>query len=131
MNIKSSNDSSNDQHNGESRDLKWEEFRKPPSIPRKYRGSLQYWSGSPEKSQSYQPAFNVGPSSARQRNAVSMAFSWRADDGPIKAVFGSSIPQLTKKNVIRVGPPLTKLSGSAHAFPLILVRFALGLKHII
>ena len=23
-----------------------------------------------------------GPSSARQRNAISMAFRWRADDGP-------------------------------------------------
>ena len=33
------------------------------------------------------PAFNVGPSSARQRNAISMEFRWRADDGPIKAVF--------------------------------------------
>ena len=33
----------------------------------------QYWSGSPEKSQSYKctsPAFNVGPPSARQRNAM-------------------------------------------------------------
>ena len=63
------------------------------------------------------PAFNVGPSSARQRNAISMAFNWRADDGPIKAVFGSSIPhqlKKQKKNVIKFGPPLTKLSGSAH-----------------
>ena len=29
------------------------------------------------------PAFNVGPSSARQRNAILMAFRWRADDGPL------------------------------------------------
>ena len=28
------------------------------------------------------PAFNVGPSSARQRDAILMAFRWRADDGP-------------------------------------------------
>ena len=24
----------------------------------------------------------IGPSSARQRNAIEMAFCWRADDGP-------------------------------------------------
>ena len=29
------------------------------------------------------PAFNVGPSSARQRNAILMAFRWRADGGPL------------------------------------------------
>ena len=33
------------------------------------------------------PAFNVGPSSARQRNAISMAFRWRVDDGPLIVVF--------------------------------------------
>ena len=37
-------------------------------------------------------AFNVGPSSARQQKAISMAFRWRADDGPFIVVFGSSIP---------------------------------------
>ena len=43
-----------------------------------------------------------------------MAFRWRADDGPFIAVFGSqSHHQL--KNVIKFGPPLTKLSRSAHA----------------
>ena len=34
-----------------------------------------------------EPAFNVGPSSARQRNSISMAFCWRADDGPLIVVF--------------------------------------------
>ena len=29
-----------------------------------------------------EPALDVGPSSARQRNAIYMAFRWRADDGP-------------------------------------------------
>ena len=44
-----------------------------------------------------------------------MAFRWRADDGPILAVFGSSLPSLTEeKNAVRVVPPLTTLSGSAH-----------------
>ena len=38
---------------------------------------------TPEKSQSYQPAFNVGPSLARQRNAIEMAFRWLADDDPL------------------------------------------------
>ena len=35
------------------------------------------------------PAFNVGPSSARQRNTIWMAFHWQADDGPLIVVFGS------------------------------------------
>ena len=43
------------------------------------------------------PAFIVVPSSACQRNAISMTFRWRADDGPNKAVLGSSIPPSTKK----------------------------------
>ena len=42
------------------------------------------------------PAFNVWPSSARQRDAISLAFRWRADDGLIKAVFGSSVAPSTK-----------------------------------
>ena len=56
-------------------------------------------------------AFNVWPSSVRQRNA--MAFWWRGDDVPLIVVFGSTLPLSTKKEV-KVGPPLTKLSGSAH-----------------
>ena len=68
------------------------------------------------------PAFNVGPSSARQRNIIFMlmAFPWRADDGPFIAEFRSSIPTPTKRkkskeNLFKFGPPLTKLSGSAYA----------------
>ena len=47
---------------------------------------------------------------------ASKTFPWRADDGPlIVVVFGSFlIPSSTKKNVVRVGPPLGKPSGSAH-----------------
>ena len=48
------------------------------------------------------PTFNVGPSSACQRNAIKMAFRWRADDGPLLVLFGSSL-SLHKKNV-RFGP---------------------------
>ena len=33
------------------------------------------------------PALNVGPSSARQRSAIYMAFRWRADNGPLIVVF--------------------------------------------
>ena len=29
-----------------------------------------------------QPAYRLGPLSARQRNAIRMAFRWRADNGP-------------------------------------------------
>ena len=53
------------------------------------------------------PAFNAGPSSARQRNTISMAFRWRADDGPFIAVFGSSIPSSTNF-FIKFGPPLAR-----------------------
>ena len=41
----------------------------PPEKAQKRRVSSEYWSGSPA-------------SSARQQNAISMAFRWRADDGP-------------------------------------------------
>ena len=57
---------------------------------------LQYWPGSSENHKTTKPAFNVGSSSARQRNAITMAFRWRADDGPFIAVFGSSIPSSNK-----------------------------------
>ena len=43
-----------------------------------------------------------------------MAFRWRADDGPLKIGLGSSLPPSTlKTNIVKVGSPLTKLSGSA------------------
>ena len=57
------------------------------------------------------PAFIIEPSSARKRNAISMALRWRANDGPFIMVFGYS-HQL--KNVAQNWTPLTKLSGSAH-----------------
>ena len=45
-----------------------------------------------------------------------MAFRWRAGDGPLIVVLGPSLPSSTKtKKVIKVGPPLAKLSGSVHA----------------
>ena len=39
-----------------------------------------------------------------------MVLSWRADYGPPIVVFGSSLPS-SIKNVVKVGPSLTKLSG--------------------
>ena len=47
-------------------------------------------SGPPENYEATEPAFNVRPSSARQRNAILMAFRWRADDGSLIVVFESS-----------------------------------------
>ena len=47
-----------------------------------------------------------------------MAFRWRANDGPLIVVHGSSphiLKKKKKKNLVLVGPSLTKLSGSAHA----------------
>ena len=40
---------------------------------------------------------------------------WRADAGPIKAVFRSSIPPSTKQSY-QMLTPLTKLSGSMHVW---------------
>ena len=63
----------------------------PPEKAQKCsRVSSQYWSGSPA-------------SSARQQNAISMAFRWRADNGPF-----ISVTKLSRFIA------LTKLSRSAH-----------------
>ena len=40
------------------------------------------------------------------------AFRWRADDGPLIVLFGSS----NKKKRCKVGPPLAKLSGSVNGY---------------
>ena len=42
-----------------------------------------------------------------------MAVRWQADDAPLLVVLGTSLPPSTKTKVVRVGTPLTKLSGSA------------------
>ena len=75
-------------------------FGPPPPLKnhKKYRVTLQYWSGSHENHKATKPAFNVEASPARKRNAISMAFRWRADGDPIKAIFGSSIPHQLKKS---------------------------------
>ena len=53
-------------------------------------------------------AFNVGQSSAHQRNAIQIAFCWRADDGPFIMIFGSSIPSSTKTNKFQIWTPSDK-----------------------
>ena len=55
---------------------------------------------TPEKSQSYQVSIQCW---------ATMAFRWRAEEGPLIVVF-----LISKKKLVKVGPPLTKLSGSAH-----------------
>ena len=48
-------------------------------------------------------------------HASETAFRWQADDGLLKVGLGSSLPSSTlKTNVVKVGSPLTKPSGSAH-----------------
>ena len=78
----------------------------------------------PEKSQNYRvrsntgpdhlknhkatmPAFNNGAASARQQSNIYMAFSWRANNGPIIMVFGSyltSSSKKTHKNIVKIRP---------------------------
>ena len=70
---------------------------------------------------------NSGPDPMKNHKATKPAiqfwaiisFLWRADDGRLIVVFGSFLPHQTKKekktkkkNVIKVGPPRTKLSGT-------------------
>ena len=89
----------------------------PPPRPeklQKYRVSLQYWSGSPEKLQLPIQHSMLG----QHRPASETPSKWRF--APQIVVFGSVLPhqtkKKTKKNSVNVGPPLAKLSGSAHAF---------------
>ena len=74
------------------------------------------------------PTFNVVPSSTRQRNAILMAFRWRANDGPLIMVFGSSHPSSTKKRKNKIKrcqswPPLPKFSGSVQGLNFIIWWF--------
>ena len=50
----------------------------------------------------------------QHRHASETPFQWHADDDPLTVVFGSFLPSSTKKKIVKVGPPLAKLSGSAH-----------------
>ena len=60
-------------------------------------------------------AFNVGPLLARQRDAISMAFRWQADEDPFIAVYGSSVPSSTRKQMLsNMDSHRQNFSGSAH-----------------
>ena len=62
----------------------------PPPVNHKNIGFLGNTGPNPLKNhKATNPALNVWPSSARQRKAISMAFRWRADDGPLIVVFWS------------------------------------------
>ena len=55
-----------------------------------------------------------------------MAFRWRADDGPLIVVLILSSTVIIKqqqKNLSKLDPPLTKLSGSAHGVALFVSLF--------
>ena len=84
----------------------------PPEKSQKYRVSWQYWSGSPENHKATKPVFDVGPPSARQRNAIRhLYFKRRFAGGPMMTLFCAIwiLFPLIKKRC-----PLAKLSGSAH-----------------
>ena len=58
---------------------------------------------------------NTGPGPLKIKKLPSQdsMFHWQADNCLLLMVFGVS---LASKKIIRVGPPLTKLSGSAHDY---------------
>ena len=70
------------------------------------RGSRGGIGGPLKNHKASKPAFNVGPSLAHQQFTI--LFRWQADDGPILVVFRST--HHLKLNIVKVGPPLKKLS---------------------
>ena len=67
----------------------------PPLKNHKAMGFLSNTGPDPLKNhKATKPAFNVGTSSARQRNAI--LFRLRVDDVPLLVVFGSFLPSSTK-----------------------------------
>ena len=58
----------------------------PPGKSQKYSGFSNTGPDPLENHKATKPAFNVGPSSTRQRNAIKIAFHWRADDDPLNGV---------------------------------------------
>ena len=59
-------------------------------------GNISIGPGPMKHHKATKPEFNVGSSSSHQRNAILMAFRWRANDGQCVVVFESSIPSSTK-----------------------------------
>ena len=90
----------------------------PPLKNDKNIGSLSNTGPDPLKNhKATKPALNVVLSTARQRNAITMAFPWLANDVPLLLVFGSYLPSSTtrkpkqnthKKTVVKVWTPSDK-----------------------
>ena len=80
-----------------------------PEKSQSYRVSKQYWSRSSEQTQSYQASIQCWAIISPPVGRLMMArFKWYLDHlTPIN---------LKKRNVVRVGPPLTKLIGSAYVY---------------
>ena len=76
------------------------------------------------------PTLNVGPSSARQRNAIEMAFRWWVDDGRLIVVLDPlSSHQLKKQRKTKnsqIWTPSDKTSESAHEIFFVLVDINLN-----
>ena len=81
----------------------------PPPTPTKIHNYIGFPSKTSPDPLNKMPAFNVGLSSARQRNAIYMADRWRADDGPLIVVFGSSLVStlVNLKEKSKLDPPPT------------------------
>ena len=62
----------------------------------KYRVSLQYLTGSPEKWQKCQASTQCWPINATPAKHHLMTFRWRADGGPLLVVFGFFLPLSAK-----------------------------------
>ena len=66
----------------------WQGVWTPRLKNHKHLGFLRNTGPDPVKNRkTTKPAFNVGPLSACQRNAIYMAFRWRVDDGPLIELF--------------------------------------------
>ena len=60
------------------------------------------------------PAFNVGPPWVASETPLKRCFAGGAMMARFSWYLDPLAPHQLKKHVVRVGPPLTKLSGSAH-----------------
>ena len=87
----------------------------PPEKSQKYRVSWQYWSVSSEKSQSYQASIqcwaNISTPAKQHLNGVSLVGRWWP---AYSGYLDPSSPHHLKKNAVKVGPPLAKLSASTY-----------------
>ena len=71
----------------------------PPLESQKDLGFLHYWSGSSGKSPSYQASTQCWATMGVAFHKA-IAFRWRADDGPLLVLFGSSLSSPTQKNML-------------------------------